>query len=73
MEVTDHVSARNIENEVSFDSKIPCVLKKIEVIMSQITSRIKRTSHKCEIEVPTSLKYAAEIDSRNKIFFGEMP
>ena len=34
--------------------------------MSQVTSRVKRTSHKCGIEVPVSLKHDAEIGSRNK-------
>ena len=34
--------------------------------MSQVTFRIRRTIHKHGIEVPTSLKNIAEIDSRNK-------
>ena len=42
------------------------MLKKREVITSQVTSRIRITSHKHGIEVYASLKHDAEIDSRNK-------
>ena len=69
MKVAEHVSARYIENEVAFNWWVPYVLKKREAIISQVTSRIRKTSHKYGIEVPTSLKHAAEIDSRNKNTF----
>ena len=34
--------------------------------MSEVTSRVRRTSHKCRIEVSTSQKHAAEIYSKDK-------
>ena len=69
VEVAEYASARKIDNEVAFNWWVPYVLKKREAIISQVTSRIRKTSHKYGIEVPTSLKHAAEIDSRNKNTF----
>ena len=37
--------------------------------ISQVTFRIRRTSHKHRIEIPTSLKHAAEIDIKNRNTF----
>ena len=68
-EIAEHVSARKIYKEVAFSRGIPCVIKKREVIISQVTSRIRKTRYKYEIEVPTSLKHAADIYSRNKRTF----
>ena len=45
------------------------MLKKREVIIFQVASRIRKTTHKHAIEVPTSLNHTAEIDSRNKRTF----
>ena len=45
------------------------MLKKREVIIFQVTTRIRKTIHNHRIEVPTSLKHAAEIYSRNKSTF----
>ena len=66
MKVAEHANSRNVDNEVAFNWWVPHVLKEREVITSQMTSRIRRTIHKYGIEVPTSLKYAADIDSKNK-------
>ena len=41
------------------------MLKKREVIISQVTSRIRIIIYKHGIEVPTSIKHAADIYSRN--------
>ena len=45
------------------------MLKKREVTMSQVTSRIKRNSHNHGIEVSTSLKHVTRIGIRNKNTF----
>jgi hypothetical protein len=42
-------------------------LRKRDVIISAIKSRLKRTSHKYGIEVPTSVKHALELDDVNGI------
>ena len=72
VEVAEHATARNIDNEIAFNLWVPYVLEKREVITSQVTYVIRRNSLKCGIYFPTSLKHAAEIYSRNKNTFGEM-
>ncbi len=42
------------------------MLRKRDVIVSAVNSRVKWTSHKCGIEVPPSVKNAIEIDCKNK-------
>ena len=64
-EVVEYEKSRNTYKEVTFHWWVPYVLKKRQVIMSQVTSRIRRTSNKRWIEIPTSLKHAAKIDRKN--------
>jgi len=45
------------------------VLRKQDIIISAVNSRVRRTSHKYGIEVPTSVKHAIEIDRKNKNTF----
>ena len=56
----------NIDKEVAFKWWVPYVRKKREIIISQVNSRIRKTTQKCGIEVPTSLKNEVKINSRNK-------
>ena len=44
---------------------VPNVLKKRDVIISQLKARVKKTTHKYWIEVPTSVEHAARIDEAN--------
>ena len=69
MEVSEYTNSRSIDEEVSLQWWIPCVLKKIEAAISQLTSKIRRTAHKYGVEVLASLKREAEIDIRNKNTF----
>ena len=69
VEVAEHSSARNIDNEVVFKWWVPYVLKKREVITSQVTSRVSRTNHKHGIDAHASMTHAAKIGSRNKNTF----
>ena len=50
--VAEYAKARNIDKEVVFHWWVPYVLKKREMIISQVTSRMRRTSHKHGIDVP---------------------
>ena len=45
------------------------MLNKIEAIVPQVTSRIRRTTHKHGVEVPTSLNHVDDVDSMNKNTF----
>jgi len=41
------------------------VLRKRDVIVSAVNSRVRKISHKYGIELPTSVKHAIEIDRKN--------
>ena len=69
VEVAEHASARKIDKEAAFNWYVPFALKNRKVIMSQVTSRIRKNTHKHRIEVPASLNDVAEIDSSNKNTF----
>ena len=69
VEVAEHAITSNIENEVAFNWWFLYVLKKRESRMSQVTSRIRKISHKHGFEAPNSLNHADEIDSRNNSTF----
>ena len=62
----EYALARNIGEEPAFAWWVPYVLRKRDVIISAVNSRVRRTSHKYGIEVPSSVKHAIEIDRKNK-------
>ncbi len=45
---------------------MPYVLRKRDVIILAVNSRVHKTSHKYGIKVPSSAKHAIEIDRKNK-------
>ncbi len=65
VETAEFARARGIDDEVAFAYWVPYTLRKRDVIISAIKSRLKRTSHKYGIEVPTSVKHAMELDDTN--------
>jgi hypothetical protein len=65
VETAEFARARGIDDEVAFAYWVPYTLRKRDVIISTIKSRLKRTSHKYGIEVPTSIKHSAELDEAN--------
>ena len=69
VQVVEYATACNIADEPAFAWWVPYVLRKRDVIVSAINSRVKQTSHKYGIEVPTSVKHAIEIDRKNKNCF----
>ena len=44
---------------------MPYTLKKRDVIIAAVKSRLKRTTHKNGIEVPMSVEHAYAIDTKN--------
>ena len=69
VQVDEYATARNIADEPAFAWWVPYVLRKQDVVVSAVNSRVKRTSHKYGIEVPTSKKHAIEVDQKNKNSF----
>jgi len=62
IQVAEYITARNIADEPAFAWWVPYVLRKRDVIISAFNSRVRQTSHKYGIEVPTSVKLAIKID-----------
>jgi hypothetical protein len=44
---------------------VPYTLQKRDIILSKIKARIRKTTHKYGIEVPTSMEHAFAIDKKN--------
>ena len=65
VEVAEFAKARDIHEFPAFAYWVPYVLRKRDNIIASVTSRIKRTTHKYGIEVPTSIEHAKKIDSIN--------
>ncbi len=65
VQVTEYVTARNIADKPAFAWWVPYVLRKRDVIVSAVTTRVWKTSHKYGIELPTSVKHAIKIDQKN--------
>jgi len=65
VEVAEFAKARGIDREPAFAWWVPYTLRKRDVILSAIKSRIRKTTHKYGIEVPTSVEHAHDIDRRN--------
>jgi hypothetical protein len=69
VETAEFSRARGIDDKVAFAYWASYTLRKRNVIISAIKSRLKRTSHKYGIEVPTSVKHYAELDEANDNHF----
>ena len=65
VEVAEFVKARGIHEEPAFAWWVPYTLRKRDVIIAAIKSRIRKTTHKYGIEVPTSVQHAYDIDLAN--------
>ena len=65
VELAEFAKARGIDREPAFAWWVPYTLRKRDVILSAVKKRIRKTTHKYGIEVPTSIEHAYEIDKRN--------
>ena len=65
VEVADYTKANGIADEAAFAWWVPFTLRKRDTIISAIKSRIRKTTHKYGIEIPTSVEHAHKIDQKN--------
>jgi len=65
MEVAEFAKAREIDNGPAFCWWVPYTLRKRDWIIPSVNSRVRKTSHKYSIEVPTSIDHAKRIDESN--------
>ena len=69
IETAEFAKARSIADEPAFAWWVPYTLRKRDVILSKICARIRKTTHKYGIEIPTSVAHALEIDKANSNTF----
>ena len=65
VDVAEYVTARGIQDEPAFAWWVPYTLQKRDVIVSAVSSRVRKCSHKYGIEIPTSITHAKWIDRKN--------
>ena len=65
VEVAEFAKARGIHEEPAFAWWVPYTLRKRDVIIAAIKTRIRKTTHKYGIEIPTTIEHAYRIDAAN--------
>ena len=65
METAEFAKSRGIDDEPVFAWWVPHTLKKRNAIISAMKVRLRKTTHKYGIEIPTSVDHAMEIDRKN--------
>ena len=65
VEVAEYARARGIDKEPAFKWWVPHTLKKRQVILAALKKRVRKTTHKYGIEIPTSVEHAFELDRKN--------
>jgi hypothetical protein len=65
VEVAEFATARGIDDKPAYCWWVPYTLRKRDVILSAVKSRIRRTTHKSGIELPTHAKYTNALDAKN--------
>ena len=65
VEVAEYVKARNIDTEPAFAWWVPYTLRRMHRIIAAVNSRVRKTSHKYGLEIPTSVRDAFRIDKLN--------
>ena len=69
IKVAEYVTACDIEEEPAFAWWVPYTLRKRYRNIASVNSRVRKSSHKYGIEIPTSIKHAEDIDHINKSTF----
>jgi hypothetical protein len=62
VDAAEFARARDIADEPAFAWWVPYTLRKRDIILSKINARIRKTTHKYGIEVPTSIEHAMKLD-----------
>ena len=65
VDVAEYAKARGIDDEAAFEWWVPYTLRKRDMIVSAVNSRVQRRSHKYGVEVPRSVHEAKLLDAKN--------
>lgn len=65
VETAEFAKSRGIDDEAAFFWWVPYTLRKRDVILAAVKKRIRKTTHKYGVEIPTSVEHAYELDAKN--------
>ena len=65
VEVAEYVKAKELVDEPAFIWRVPYTLKKREIIIMAVKSRLKKKNHKYEIEIPRNVEHTYALDKAN--------
>jgi hypothetical protein len=65
VDVAEYAVAAGIQNEAAFEWWVPYTLRKRDRIISAVSARVKRVTHKYGIEIPFTIQQAYDIDKKN--------
>eukprot|EP00957_Ditylum_brightwellii_P203528 15335063-Ditylum_brightwellii.AAC.2 len=70
--VAEYARAQGITNEPSFIWWVSCTLRKCDIILSAARARLRKTTHKYGINIPTCLLHDHAIDTNTATPSGKM-
>jgi hypothetical protein len=65
VELAEFAKAREIADEPAFAWWVPYTMRKRDIILSKIKARIRKTTHKYGVEIPTNIEHAYRLDREN--------
>jgi len=65
VETAEFAKAQDIADEPTFPWWVPYTLQKRDVILSKVKARIRKTTHKYGIKVPTGIEHTKKLDREN--------
>ena len=65
VQVSEYAVAKVIANEPAFSWWLPYTIKKLNVIISAIKSRLKFATHKYGVEIPSSIEHDIHLNDIN--------
>ena len=69
VELAEYARARGVADEPAFAWLVPHTLRKRDVILLKLTTRLPKTTHKYGIEIPRDVEHAVELDRMNRNHF----
>ena len=69
VELAEYAKARGMSDEAAFAWWVPYTLRKRDIILSAVKSRIRKTTHTYGTEIPTNVEHAHRTDAKNKNHF----
>ena len=69
VKLAEYTNARGIADEPTFKWWVPYTMRKRDIVLSALKSRLRKTTHKHGIEIPTSIAHAEHIDNKNGNIF----